>query len=136
MPAPRVLNEGAIDMLTLLASAGGIAGWRLDLYVNNLNPVRTNVLADFTLATFAGYAQATPSMGTAALVGGFVQWADSAARSFTPTATGGTVYGWVVSNSSTGKAIFCQQFDTPLAVTNAVPITVTAWFDTGDLAPT
>lgn len=92
----KVPNIGLLNLLPRLTA--DIAGAELCLYVNNYTPVAGSLLANFTEATFPGYARASLTGWDAAVIVSdhSRQVADDCL--FTLSATGGpySVYGYFV----------------------------------------
>lgn len=88
---------------------------RLNLYVNNLDPLPTNVTADFTAATFDGYAPVGP-LGTWVPYFDGSQNVNIAAPSVlfvcSGTTTPNLVYGYYLTKSTAGGTlIFAEKFE-------------------------
>jgi hypothetical protein len=104
------------NILTIFS--GGITGV-MKLFQNNITPAHNTVYADFTEATFSGYA--SQSLSGASVAGsldssgrGVVTWT---ALTWTKSgATGNTIYGYWVENSS-GVLLWCERFDSPIVMT-------------------
>jgi len=75
------------------------------------------VLADFTEATFGGYARVAVTraqMGAPAIVANVAERTRSSAPEFTQTSGADQlVYGWLLITDTTEKIVFGQNFDTP-----------------------
>jgi hypothetical protein len=117
-------NDGkkrALDLFWGNPSSHG-ENFVVELYQNNYTPVDGSVTADFTAATFTGYAAVsilTAGFSAATIVSG-----EGVADYATPpvyTCTGGspqTVYGWFLRGATSGKTYFAQQFDVPRVMSN------------------
>lgn len=94
-------------------------GWRFRLFTNLVVPSRTNVLADFTEATFPGYAQITNLVFDAATdEAGPKARVTRAALIWTRNVTGApqTIRGYYVVGTANILA-WAEAFDTPVTVT-------------------
>ncbi len=123
-----VPDEGEVAMLDMLVNGDGMAGLHLRLYQNNLTPDQDTVLADFTEATFSGYAEDSPSFGAAATVSHKGKIVDTAARDFTHSSggTSNTVYGYYLVNAPDTKVLWAERFSSPQVVAvNGDKITIT-----------
>ena len=113
----------------LALQSAGLAGWtnpKADLCTAlPVAPDRLAVIADFTIPTYTGYAQAT-----ATLTGGFVEgvggkvYADTPLMSWTgPAAAGGpTVIGFVIADSMAHTVWAWGQFNGPLSLADATQL--------------
>lgn len=112
--------EGLKRVLDMWNAGTGQAGVTLRLYQNNYTPISTSVLADFTIATFSGYADETPSFGSATPISGVMTITDSSQRNFTHN-TGGTsntVYGYYVVDTLAGKVLWAERFSASILMQN------------------
>ncbi len=93
----------------------------LDLYTAPIGTLtESQVTADFTMATFAGYAQiavARADWTVAAILGDSGFTTRLPAPTFTCTAGTQTVYGWVLRGATSNIAIFGQEFAVPRVLT-------------------
>jgi hypothetical protein len=66
MPAGSLPDEGIAAQLSYILSAtiSGVLPWQLMLFVNDLTPDATTILADLTEATWPGYSRVTLDRGT------------------------------------------------------------------------
>lgn len=111
-------NEGKqliLDELFRLATTR--ESFVLDLFQSNTTVVDASTGADFTIATFTGYAQVAISRGSfsaATIVSNVGQIDKTSAPTF--TCSGGssqTVYGWILRGATSGIIYAGQNFDTP-----------------------
>lgn len=115
-------NQGTIDDLDSWRpnlNAGSVR-----LYTNNYTPIHTSVPANFTEATFVGYAPVSPPGFAAAFLNGFGQAeTDSGVITFTFTAGVGTVtvYGWFLTNLAGTKVLAATKFLVPIVLTPVAP---------------
>lgn len=120
MSTPVCPNEGELDCQAILK---GGATLKAMLFVNDVTPSATSVLADFTEPTFPGY-----TAGGQALVygspatNGTGQGAMTATK-LTWTCSGGgapeDVLGYVIYNDSTGKVWKAERMDTPATMADS-----------------
>lgn len=110
----------AAQLNALKSSGGLLAGAKIALYTNPVQPSQANVLADFTLATFAG---STPqSVGTYSApytdTDGIIKISPPG-NLFQPTDAllPQTIFGWVVTDSGGTVWLYASSLDTPVALT-------------------
>jgi hypothetical protein len=111
-------NEGKTVALNTELNSGSTASetWHVRLFKNNYTPVDGSVLADFTEATFTGYAQvdvAPSDWGAATIVADVAE--STSAVTPTYTCTGGStqdVYGWYAVGATSNKVRAAQKFNT------------------------
>jgi hypothetical protein len=116
---PIVVNEGELDMLAVLKA--GIV-YKIGLFKNNVTVVDTTVLADLTEADFSGYGAAqTLVFGTPFTDGSGRGKMTAATITFTHSggATANTVYGSFIKDSTTGKLLKAETWDTPFLMNTA-----------------
>jgi hypothetical protein len=118
-----MLDEGAswINESNAQAQAGNLLKYTIRLYVNSLTPSPTNVLADFTQCTLAGYSdqQFDPdyTFPIPTTTGGkAVATPAPVFLTLGPYAGGVTIYGYVVFDDFTGKAIWAEAIAVPIVV--------------------
>jgi hypothetical protein len=113
-------DEGELWFLDQVAANNLLDGYVLRLYQNNYTPVEASVLANFTEATFSGYASnASVNFGSASEVANKAQVTDAAARVFTHNggATANTVYGYYYATAL--KVILAERFAAPVSMATA-----------------
>jgi hypothetical protein len=91
----------------------------LRLYQNNYTPVQGSVLADFTEATFSGYAQlAVTDFGAAATVSNKAKIICAAAKVFSHSggATSNTIYGYHVVYLGAPTILYAERFASPIVM--------------------
>lgn len=126
-----VPDEGlaaALDTLVRLA-LGTDQPLQLRLFVNDLVPQRTTVLANYTEATFAGYSRRTLNRAD---WGVSVLEADHVARItlsagpliYTPTVADVTVYGVYIIDPAAGIVRYARRFTVPRVTAAGVPFAV------------
>lgn len=100
----------------------------LKLFQNNHTPAATDTEANYTEATFTGYASATLAGASWTIVEGDPTTATYAAQTFTSSANQAaqTIYGYYYVQASSGKIMGAQLFDTAQVIkSNGDSITVT-----------
>jgi hypothetical protein len=126
-----VPDEGLALNLDTLIRAGLILDQPLELrlYVNDLVPQRTTVLANYTEASFGGYSRRvieradwSPAAVAADHVARIVRTAG--AFTFTPTTDGQTVYGCYLVDVDAGKVRWQGRFATPKVLVIGTPFQV------------
>jgi hypothetical protein len=96
-----------LDQL-LLASRWATA--KLRLYTNNITPSTSSVVADFTEATFTGYAAITLPAWPASTLASHIATSAQASQTFTITSGSQNVYGWYITDSG-GTHLLAAQRD-------------------------
>ena len=110
-------NEGKVLALDRWLDPDNTPGedWVIRLFSNNYTPVAGSTLADFTEASFTGYAAVTldpADFATATITSDVAYSTNSVTPTFTCTGGGGqTVYGWYAEGSTSGKVLAAQKFD-------------------------
>lgn len=119
MATATFLTEG-LDIITKNVLGQGISTIpKLRLFTNNHTPVATDTLATFTQCTLAGYADVgvAPLTWTGSSAGGVATYTyPTITFTFSAYAGGTTIYGAVLYDSTSGKALFAFLLDTPYAV--------------------
>jgi hypothetical protein len=115
MVIPDEGKKEILDELFRLTSARPT--FTLDLFKSNTTVGDASTAADFTIATFTGYAQvaiARADFGAAVAVANVGEITKTVAPVFTCTAGAAQlVYGWILRNAATGKIWAGQNFDSP-----------------------
>jgi len=90
----------------------------LHLFQNNYVPLLTDVVGNFTEATFSGYASQNPSWGAAFINGSVQAEVDAIALTFTRSAgaTSNTIYGIYVLDNA-GVLTYAERFPAPVTMT-------------------
>lgn len=113
-----IFDQGIVPMNNALAAALITHTSAVGLFVNNHTPSLTDTDADYTEATFPGYAQqgigAIVSYGQAAHVANVVFNATVFTRS--GGAGSETVYGYFVIDPVAGVILFAQLFPVPIVI--------------------
>jgi len=112
-------NEGKLLAIYWWLGTDGsdLEDFVVDLFVNNVSVVNASTAADFTLASFTGYAQVSvprASFGSPSIVSNVAQITSSVSPTF--DCTGGspqTAYGWLMRGASSGDIVAGANFDTP-----------------------
>jgi hypothetical protein len=100
---------------------GTLEDFVYDLFSNNHTPAYTDSAADYTIASFTGYAQVAVARSTfaaATATGGIGTIVSSVAPQW--TCSGGsaqTCYGWIMRGATSGKLLGVGQFATPRLLT-------------------
>ncbi len=124
-------DEGLALNLDTLVRAGLVLDQPLELrlYVNDLVPQRTTVLANFTEASFGGYSRRVierADWSAAAVAADHVARIARTAGPFvyTPTTAGETVYGVYLVDVDAGKVRWQGRFATPKVCVIGTPFRV------------
>lgn len=114
MSTPVVPNEGELDLLALI-KAGTFS---LRLFQNNATIDASTILADLTVATFSGYSSQNLSYGSITTNGSGQATMTATTIHFDHNggATGNTIYGYYLVNTSTSKVVKAEKFDTAVAM--------------------
>ena len=111
----RAILEALVDTGALLDDV------LVRLFTNNIEPTPASVLADFTQATFTGYAASAAVSWDAVftdLLGNAVVRGDTETFVATGTPTPETIYGYYLTKSGGGGALVgSQRFTTPVNIT-------------------
>ena len=83
--------------------SGALVGVKVHLFSNNVTPTNADSLATYTEANFTGYAAATASGWSAAGLTGHVASTTANPVTFTLTAGSQNVYGYYLTDSTSGK---------------------------------
>lgn len=114
-----------LDEQTGVSSGHAWDGAIVRVFQNNITPDRSKVKSDFTVATFAGYADITlahANFPAASVSGHVASTTYSTTLTWTRSTTGSsqTVYGIYVVNAADTKVIAAALFDAgPYTVTNS-----------------
>jgi len=119
---PVVWNQASVLAALADVVAGDLAGAKLGLYQNNLDPTPETPIGDYTAATFTGYAQKAitwlaPSVaddGTPEVVGIVTEWRP------TDGVTPNSIYGLILVETG-GALRAATKFDgAPLGMSSAL----------------
>jgi len=115
-----VFPNAAEDLvLKLLINQASPQSLVLKLFTNDVTPGETDTEATYTEASGHGYAPATLTPGTWTVTTGFPSQAAYPAQTFTFTGPLGNVYGYYLTQVSSGKLLVAERFqDAPLVVAN------------------
>jgi hypothetical protein len=124
-------NEGKQLWLYYVLSSDGsdVEDFVVDLFSSNTTVVDASTGADFTIATFSGYAQVSvprTDFGSTSIVSNVAQIDDTTPPAF--TCSGGspqTVYGWIMRGAVSGTIYAGQNFDTPRVMSGGASETLT-----------
>ncbi len=122
-----VPNEGEARMIAMITNATTAQNLNcvLALYKNNLTPASTDVLADYTAATFTGYSATTLTSAswtiTAASSGAPATAAQTSATTFTCSGTTSeAIYGYYVYQTGATVVLWAERFsDGPYTIANS-----------------
>ena len=123
MPYPQVLPTAAMNAnlaALIAATTGPLNGAKLRVYVNAVSLTPAIVLADFTEATFTGYAAVAVTWGTILnatdgtvfVPGGGIEFA------CTTAGTTQTAYGVYLTNSAGSTLLAAWSLEVPVGITN------------------
>lgn len=103
------VNEGRISQVDALVAA---RTYSVRLYQNNYTPVVGSVLANFTIATYSGYASQNAAFGASSIDANGNAKADAAALTFAHSggATSNSIYGYYVVDTGANKVVFAERF--------------------------
>ena len=117
-----ILCDGGIARLNnVLTNAMADAGYVVRLFSNNHTPDVTDVLADYTEATFPGYVEGTLIFDFNAGVSGNIDTCGFIAVTFTRIAGAGseTIFGYYIVDPSDGQLIGAQVLPVPVVISTA-----------------
>jgi len=121
-----VPNEGEARMIRLIVNATTAASTGenmvLGLFKNNITPASTDVLGDYTAATFTGYAAVTLTSGSWTITPGAPTSAvQTAATTFTCSGTTSeAIYGYYLKAESSTYLMWAERFsDGPYTIANS-----------------
>lgn len=118
------------DIVNAAAVQAALALSTLDLYSNNVNPGKNNVVGDFTIATFPGYVQQAIATVPAPIIdqvnGGISLVLPSNLFVYVAPGAGETIYGWILRNAG-GVLVAAGAFQNPVTMNangDAIPMQV------------
>ena len=118
---PVYTSAFAQDLLTQIKNAvdGILLGAKLHLFVNDVSPQKSSVVADFTEASFTDYAVHDVTWSADPLTDGSEWKIISDLASFVAGAapTPETVYGWYLTDSAGTGLIAAKRYDDPVQIT-------------------
>lgn len=110
------------DLALMAAGAAGLTVPRIGIFTNDYTPNRGSIYTNFTLATYTGYANVTPTISApfVAQPEDAVAVAASDAVFTGPTAGAGVAaYGWFLFDNGTHDVFAAGRFDgAPLSLLN------------------
>lgn len=105
-----IADQGVQDSLDELLASPPWSTAKLRLYqLGPTPPTDTAVLADFTEATFTGYAAVSLAWGSSSLAG-HIATSQATQANFTITAGTQTIKGWYITNAA-GTRLLASQMD-------------------------
>jgi hypothetical protein len=122
-----VPNQAEARMISMITNATTAQNLNLvlGLYKNNLTPASTDVLGDYTAATFTGYSATTLTSGswtvTAATSGAPATATQTSATTFSCSATTSeSIYGYYVYQAGATVMMWAERFsDGPYTIANS-----------------
>jgi len=107
----KVPDVAELKLLDMLRTTLNSSSPKICLFKNNYTPVDSSVLADFTAATFSGYAPVTfTGLGTPATVSGRAVSTNSVAATWTKSgATGNDIYGYYVTDAAGTSLLWAER---------------------------
>ncbi len=120
MAVGEITNEGEDIALKALVNHTAGQNLVLRLFKNNFTPADASVAGDFTEATFTGYAALTLTGASWVATPGAPSSIAYAQQTFTSSAnqTAQTIYGYYLTQASSGKVVGAQLFTNPRIVEN------------------
>lgn len=122
---PIVLpNEGLVDLLTYMikSTISGVGNWELRLFQNNYTPIQSSILSNFTVATFTGYSAVTLTRGnwtTPTIISDHaVSTYTTSPQVWTCGATGNTIYGYYMVDTTAGVVRGAERFASSVVLTD------------------
>jgi hypothetical protein len=114
-----VPNQGEDIALKALVNHTAPQNLVLRLFTNNYTPVETTTEADVTEASGNGYAAITLTGGSWTFTPGAPSLAEYAQQTFTFTGALGNVYGYYLTQVTSGKLVYAERFtDGPYNIVN------------------
>lgn len=130
MPRVIIPNASSLAILQELIATGNLLdGVKLRLFQNDFTPVPASVLADFTIATFTGFATSTAVVwgtpyyqqdGTPNVAGDLKTFAAGS-----PLTVTNVIYGWYLIDGAASVWLAAYRFDQPIPVSiplQAIPV--------------
>src|SRR5436189_2973693 len=114
-------DNGSKQVLSEARTTWNTTALKLHLFVNNITPTTSNVIGDFTEASFTGYAAASIVTWAAPSVAAHIASMSPASVTFTRTATGTvqTVYGYYVTDNANTVLYWSERdANAPINITN------------------
>jgi hypothetical protein len=108
------------------------------LFKNDLEPIRTTALADFTEADFLYYLRRNllrNQWATSDVDGAGVNCVYIPDQTWPVGSSGQTVYGYFIVSQRDNRYLWGERFDTPFVLVAGVPLTITLRLSGGSLLP-
>lgn len=105
-----VPNDGEEIALKLLVNKASPENLVLRLYTNNKTPAETDVASDYTEAAGSGYSAITLTGANWTVTPGAPTLASYAQQTFTITGALGNVYGYFLTQATSGKLVWAERF--------------------------
>ena len=121
--AAVLMNKAEERALAFLIGKAGytVRTLILKLYQNDVTPAEDDVVGDYTVATFTGYADAALASGDWTITGTTPTLATCAQKTFTSSAgsQNQTIYGYYVVTDTDNELVFAERFsDAPRTIVN------------------
>jgi hypothetical protein len=105
-----VPNDGEEIALKLLVNKASPENLVLRLYTNDKTPAETDVASDYTEASGSGYSAITLTGANWTVTPGAPTLASHAQQTFTITGALGNVYGYFLTQATSGKLVWAERF--------------------------
>lgn len=105
-----VPNDGEEIALKLLVNKASPENLVLRLFTNNKTPAEADVAADYTEASGSGYSAITLTGANWTVTPGAPTEASYAQQTFTITGALGNVYGYFLTQTTSGKLVWAERF--------------------------
>jgi len=119
--AMAFLRDLVTGIATTVPGTPPIDGCKVKLFTNDFAPSPTTLLADFTEATFTGYAEATIATWGDTINTGTARAGSTAQATFTAGAIAGpgeTCFGYYVTNAGETLVLFSERFEESVQFVN------------------
>jgi hypothetical protein len=115
---PYAMSQIMLGVRTQLMVPGNV---KLHLYANDFSPSPSSVLANFTEATFDGYAALASAllMGPSRNLDGSFEVSGNANWAMTGSTTPNTIYGAYITDFTGTQLLFANRFDQPVPMVDA-----------------
>jgi hypothetical protein len=115
---PYTMNQVLLGIKTQLAT---VAAGKVHLFQNDMVPTTASIIADFTEATYDGYAALSTPYGGGPYreTDGSFTIESSLSFSMTGSVTPNIIYGAYQLDSTGANLIFAKRFDNPIAMVDA-----------------
>lgn len=116
----KLVNSGEVNALEYITAFSSPENLVLRLFQNDKMPADTDTAADYTEATFTGYAALTLTGASWSVVAGDPSVATCTEQDFTSSADQGmqTIYGYYLTRVTTGDLMWVERLPTPQVIQN------------------